>query len=65
MEKNGLNLGEMNMTLLKKVEELTLYVIEQHKQLADQRQVSKSLQDQVNRLMRKRKKKKSMLGSSR
>jgi hypothetical protein len=56
MEKNGLNLGEMNMTLLKKVEELTLYLIEQHKQLADQRQVSKSLQDQVNRLMRKRKK---------
>jgi hypothetical protein len=29
MEKNGLNLGEMNMILLKKVEELTLHLIEQ------------------------------------
>jgi len=28
MEMNGVNLGEMNMLLLKKIEELTLYVIE-------------------------------------
>jgi len=28
MEKNGVQLGEMNMLLLKKIEELTLYVIE-------------------------------------
>ncbi len=28
MEKNGVKLGEMNMLLLKKIEELTLYVIE-------------------------------------
>jgi len=28
MEKNGVQLGEMNMILLKKIEELTLYVIE-------------------------------------
>jgi hypothetical protein len=28
MEKNGVQLGEMNMILLKKVEELTLYLIE-------------------------------------
>jgi hypothetical protein len=32
MEKNGVQLGEMNMLLLKKVEELTLYVIEQQKE---------------------------------
>ena len=32
MEKNGIQLGEMNMLLLKKIEELTLYVIEQQKQ---------------------------------
>jgi Phage T4 tail fibre len=32
MEKNGVQLGEMNMLLLKKVEELTLYVIELKKQ---------------------------------
>ncbi len=32
MEKNGINLSEMNMLLLKKVEELTLYVIELKKE---------------------------------
>lgn len=31
MSKNGLNLGDMNTKLLKKVEELTLYLIEQQK----------------------------------
>ena len=31
METNGVNLGEMNMLLLKKIEELTLYVIELNK----------------------------------
>jgi len=31
--KNGINLGEMNARLLKKVEELTLYAIEQQKQI--------------------------------
>jgi hypothetical protein len=33
MEANGINLGEMNMLLLKKVEELTLYMIEQNKEI--------------------------------
>jgi hypothetical protein len=32
MEKNGVQLGEMNMLLLKKIEELTLYVIELKRQ---------------------------------
>jgi hypothetical protein len=32
MEQNGINLSEMNMLLLKKVEELTLYVIELKKE---------------------------------
>jgi hypothetical protein len=36
MAKDGLNLGEMNTELLKKVEELTLYVIEKDKQLTEQ-----------------------------
>ena len=35
MEKNGVNLGEMNMLLLKKVEELTLYMIEQEKRIKE------------------------------
>jgi hypothetical protein len=29
--KNGINLGEMNSKLLKKIEEMTLYIIEQQK----------------------------------
>ncbi len=33
MEVSGVNLSEINMLLLKKVEELTLYVIEQQKQI--------------------------------
>lgn len=33
IEKNGLLLAEMNMSLLKKVEELTLYMIEQNKRI--------------------------------
>ncbi len=36
MEKNGVQLGEMNMLLLKKIEELTLYVIEQNKLISKQ-----------------------------
>lgn len=40
MEENGIKLGEMNMLLLKKVEELTLYVIEQNKRLdAQQKEI--------------------------
>jgi hypothetical protein len=35
MEKNGLMLAEMNMSLLKKMEEMTLYMIEQNKQIID------------------------------
>jgi hypothetical protein len=36
MEKDGVQLGEMNMLLLKKIEELTLYVIEQNKKIDQQ-----------------------------
>jgi hypothetical protein len=37
VSENGLELGEMNKTLMKKVEELTLYLIEQNKALIDQK----------------------------
>jgi hypothetical protein len=40
MTKNGVNLGDMNIKLLKKVEELTLYLIEKDKQLAEQQQIN-------------------------
>ncbi|WP_298737882.1 hypothetical protein [uncultured Chitinophaga sp.] len=43
VEKDGLDLGEMNKKLLQKIEELTLYVIDQQKQL-------KSQQEQINLL---------------
>jgi hypothetical protein len=36
--KDGIELGEMNALLLKKVEELTLYVIELKKELDDMKQ---------------------------
>ena len=39
--KSSVDLSEMNMTLLKKVEELTLYVIEQNKKI-------ESLEKKVN-----------------
>jgi len=42
-KKDGQNLGEMNMLLLKKVEELTLYLINEHK-------VNETLQAQVEEL---------------
>lgn len=34
MTENGMNVGELNKTLLQKVEELTLYIIEQNKRIA-------------------------------
>ena len=33
MQGNGLQLGEANIKLLQKIEELTLYIIEQGKQI--------------------------------
>ncbi|WP_166923942.1 tail fiber protein [Flavobacterium poyangense] len=47
IEKNGLMLAEMNMNLLKKVEELTLYAIEQQK---NTEQLTKIIQEQNKRL---------------
>lgn len=35
IEKNGLMLAQMNLSLLKKMEEMTLYMIEQNKQIID------------------------------
>lgn len=45
---NGLNLGEMNKVLTKKIEELTLYLIQQQK-------INQSLQKQINNLAKKQK----------
>ncbi len=48
MEKNGVNLGEMNMLLLKKIEELTLYVIELKKENAEEKEEIKRIKIEVN-----------------
>lgn len=49
--KNGINLGEMDAKLLEKIEELTLYSIEQNKQLKSQSEEIKVLKKQVQQLL--------------
>ena len=46
-EKNGIQLAEMNMALLKKVEELTLYAIEQNKRLDVIEKENKDLKKEI------------------
>jgi ribosomal protein L30E len=48
--RNGINLGEMNTKLLKKVEELTLYLIEKEKKDTEQQQLLSAQQEQLNQL---------------
>ncbi|WP_146198855.1 SlyX family protein [Pararcticibacter amylolyticus] len=47
VSKGGINLGEMNSKLLKKIEELTLYMIEKDKQVND---LSKMLREQSRQI---------------
>jgi hypothetical protein len=53
IEKDGLNLGEMNKLLVKKVEELTLYLIEKDKKQNEQEEEIKLLKQQMQVLMNK------------
>jgi len=53
IEKDGVNLGEMNKALLKKVEELTLYLIEKDKQINGLKSSQDKLQIEVQYLMNK------------
>ncbi|MEP3385643.1 MAG: hypothetical protein ABJN84_13820, partial [Flavobacteriaceae bacterium] len=46
MEKNGFELKEMNLRLLQKVEELTLYLIEQNKQIQELKKEVSSLKNE-------------------
>jgi len=48
MEKDGVSVGEMNMILLKKVEELTLYILDQDKKLNALTDKLNLLQQQVD-----------------
>jgi len=48
--KNGINLGEMNSRLLQKIEELTLYAIDQDKKNSSQSDEIKKLKAQIDSL---------------
>jgi hypothetical protein len=50
VEKNGIDLGYNQTILLKKVEELTLYMIEQNKKAEEQQRQIDKLQQQLNEL---------------
>ncbi len=48
--ENGINIGEMNAKLLQKIEELTLYTIEQEKQLKSQESKFEKQQEEIEEL---------------
>ncbi|KDN54711.1 tail fiber protein [Flavobacterium seoulense] len=53
MQKDGINLSEMNIKLLQKIEELTLYVIELKKEISNQKEkitiIEKQIKSQVSK----------------
>ena len=53
MLENGLQIGEMNIKLLQKIEELTLYLIEQNKENKKQRKLIQELRKEVSALKNK------------
>jgi hypothetical protein len=50
VEKDGVNLGEMNAKLLQKIEELTLYTIEQNKQIVELKKQTQTIEE-IKRMM--------------
>ena len=50
VEKNGINLGEMDRALVKKVEELTLYMIDKDKQVDELQKLTQIQQQEINDL---------------
>ncbi|WP_189629027.1 hypothetical protein [Roseivirga thermotolerans] len=52
VEANGLDLGDMEATLLKKIEELTLYVIDQNKRLEKLETENKELKEEIKLIKR-------------
>ena len=50
VEANGVSVGEMQAKLLQKIEELTLYVIEQNKSIQDLQKANTELKDEVTKL---------------
>ena len=50
VEANGHKLAEMNLLLLKKIEELTLYTIEQEEKIQSQNQLLKTFEERLEKL---------------
>ena len=48
MEENGVELGTMNMKLLEKIEELTLYALEQEEKLSEMDELKKRMAKMEN-----------------
>ena len=48
IEKKGMSVGQMEGKLVEKVEELTLYIIQQQKQIESMQQMMEKLQQQVS-----------------
>ncbi|WP_419869032.1 hypothetical protein [Chryseobacterium sp. CT-SW4] len=55
VEENGIGLGQMNAKLLEKIEELTLYSIEQNKQLKGQSEKIEKLEKQLEQILSEKK----------
>ena len=53
VKRNGVNDKQMNITFLKKIEELTLYTIEQEKTLRQQKITNKKLREDLDKLTEK------------
>ena len=51
--KEGINLGELNRMLLKKVEELTLYLIEKDKELKKQTEINQKQEERLKKIEQK------------
>ena len=50
VKKDGFFLGDMDSKLLQKIEELTLYTIEQEKELKNQRVINKNLEERLQKI---------------
>ena len=51
--ESGINLGEMNAKLLQKIEELTLYLIDQHKEIEELKTLTQQQQNEIAQLKNK------------
>ncbi|UWX60936.1 ELKS/Rab6-interacting/CAST family protein [Chryseobacterium oranimense] len=61
MDKDGVNIGEFQIKLLQKIEELTLYSIEQNKQIKSLQEENKTLKSQSEKIDKLEKKLEQML----